>query len=203
MMIKICGITGYEDAIAAVDEGATAIGFNFYPKSPRYIQPAAAAFIAAQLPRTIMSVGVFVDAPINEIVRITGLVSLDIIQLHGAEPPELLAQLPVPVWKAVRVTPGFTPHVLDSYQAAAFLLDSPGPSQGGNGTTFDWLIARGIKNKRLVLAGGLSAGNVAEAIATAQPWGVDACSKIERSPGVKDHKKMAAFISAAKRASPS
>lgn len=141
------------------------------------------------------------DASVAEMLEYTDLVGLNIIQLHGNEPPELLPKLPVPAWKAVRVTPQFMPHVLDAYPAAAFLLDAPGPERGGNGNTFDWMIARGIKKKRLVLAGGLSAENVAEAIATANPWGVDACSKIEKTPGVKDHQKMAAFIEAAKRAS--
>lgn len=200
MMIKICGITNVADALAAVDAGATAVGFNFYAGSPRFISAGKAAAIASRLPADIARVGVFVDPTVELVLSVVRAVGLDVAQLHGSEPPEMLPQLGVPVWKAIRVSAEFTPQLLNPYPANAFLLDSPGVLPGGNGTTFDWSIVRGIQ-KRFILAGGLDSANVASAIASVKPWGVDTCSRIEMSPGLKDHQKMAAFIEAALRAS--
>lgn len=199
-MIKICGITNLADAVGAVDAGATAIGFNFYPPSPRFISTEQAAGIATKLPAGIAKVGVFVDPTVELVKTIMAVVGLDIVQLHGSEAPDMLRQLGMPVWKAIRVTAGFTPHLLNAFPADAFLLDSPGALPGGNGTVFDWSIVRDVQ-KRFILAGGLDDGNVGSAIASVKPWGVDTCSRIEKSPGLKDHQKMAAFIQAALRAS--
>jgi phosphoribosylanthranilate isomerase len=193
MIVKICGITNAEDAAAAIAAGATAIGFNFYPRSPRYIEPEAAARIATPGARRI---GVFVNQARGRMEEIARVAGLDTAQLHGeegrAEFPSGLA-----VWKAVRVTADFTLAGHAESGAEALLLDGPaGELYGGAGRVFDWNLARG-SGMRIVIAGGLDATNVAQAIAIARPWGVDACSRIESSPGRKDHKKMSALIHAA------
>jgi phosphoribosylanthranilate isomerase len=188
MMVKICGITNREDALAAIDGGVVALGFNFYPPSPRYIAPDEAAAIAAGLPPGVWKVGVFVDESPEGVLRTAGQVGLDIAQLHGSESPE---QYPrgIRVWKAIRVVgQAFS---LPGGPAEAVLLDGP-----ASGQVFDWArVPRGIT--KLILAGGLDAGNVREAIEQVHPWGVDACSQIESSPGRKDRFKMAAFLRAA------
>jgi len=186
MMVKICGITNREDALAAIDGGASALGFNFYPGSPRYIDPERAAALIADLPGSIWKVGVFVNETPERIAVISGL---DVAQLHGDEPPCSYPR--GRVWKAARVDDGFRLDDLDDCPAEAILLDSPGA--GGTGRVFDWSRAAGSK-KRIILAGGLDASNVKQAIATAQPWGVDVCSRIESAPGRKDHAKMAQFL---------
>jgi phosphoribosylanthranilate isomerase len=203
-VIKICGITNGDDALAAVDGGATAIGFNFYPGSKRYVTPEIAAEIAGGLagnPTT--KVGVFVNAAPSEMVRIAGLVGLDVVQLHGDETPEAIAAMPsgVRVWKAFRVEDGFALSSTEAYrEAEAFLLDGPaGGEYGGAGVPFAWEVARGIGHK-VILAGGLDSGNVGRAIAEARPWGVDACSRLESTPGKKDRRKLREFLRAAVRA---
>jgi phosphoribosylanthranilate isomerase len=187
MMIKICGITSRQDALAAVEAGATALGFNFYPKSPRYITPSAAAVIAAHV--NVLKVGVFVDAP--DAAAVAEEAGMDVVQMHGAETP---AQMPVGtrVWKAFRVTPEWDASVMADYAVEAFLLDGPSP---GAGEVFDWRRVAGLRN--IILAGGLGPDNVSEAIRQVRPWGVDACSRLERAPGVKDYDKMRRFIKAA------
>ena len=193
MMVKICGITNREDALAAIDDGAAALGFNFYPASPRYIHPDEAADIAAGLPSRIWKVGVFVDEPAEAVLRTAGQVGLDIAQLHGSETPE---QYPrgIRVWKAIRMMGQSLSLPTDS-PAEAVLLDGP-----ASGHAFDWTrVPPGVA--KLILAGGLHAGNVRQAIAEVHPWGVDACSQIELSPGRKDRLKMAAFLKSALAAS--
>jgi phosphoribosylanthranilate isomerase len=193
MMVKICGITNREDALAAIDGGAAALGFNFYPASPRYIAPDQTAAIAAGLPAGVWKVGVFVDESVDTVLRIAGQVGLDIAQLHGSESPE---QYPhgMRVWKAIRVVgQDFSLPIAGS--AEAVLVDGP-----ASGQVFDWArVPHGIT--KLILAGGLDAGNVREAIEQVHPWGVDACSRIESVPGRKDRFKMAAFLKAALAAS--
>ncbi|HLY15855.1 MAG TPA: phosphoribosylanthranilate isomerase [Bryobacteraceae bacterium] len=198
MMLKICGITNREDALAAIDGGAAALGFNFYAVSPRYIQPEEAAAIIAGLPAAVWKVGVFVDESAERILAIARQVGLDVAQLHGNEQP---AQYPpgMRVWKAVRVKDGAAWEAAagrgPAPQVEAVLLDGP-----ASGQTFDWTRApHGIA--KLILAGGLDAGNVRQAIRQVRPWGVDACSQIEYAPGRKDHLKMAAFLKAALEAS--
>jgi phosphoribosylanthranilate isomerase len=187
MMVKICGITNREDAVAAVEAGASALGFNFYPKSPRFITPSVAAEISAGL--NILKVGVFVNE--GDTSKIAMQVNLDIIQLHGDETP---GDIPpnFRVWKAFKVTPDWDATVTSRFIVEAFLLDGPTP---GEGEPFDWTRAAGMR--KIILAGGLGPDNVAEAIRQARPWGVDACSRLERAPGIKDHDKMRRFVRAA------
>jgi phosphoribosylanthranilate isomerase len=190
MMVKICGITNLGDALAAAKGGAAAVGFNFYPASPRYIPAPEAAAIAECLPEKVWKVGVFVNESPESVVRTAALCGLDVAQLHGNESPE---DYPpgIRIWKAVRFRDGRTPPVLPGGPWEAVLLDGP-----ASGQVFDWARApHGIE--KLILAGGLSAENVGEAIDQLHPWGVDACSQIETAPGKKDHIKMAAFLKAA------
>jgi phosphoribosylanthranilate isomerase len=189
MMVKICGITNREDALAAIDGGAAALGFNFYPPSPRYISPGAAGEIIATLPPAVWKAGVFVDESPEAVLRTARLAGLDIAQLHGHEAPERFPR-GVRVWKAIRVRAGQVPEALD-WPVEAVLLDGP-----ASGESFDWgRIPH--HTVRLILAGGLDAGNVRRAIEQARPWGVDACSRLESAPGRKDHFKMAEFLKAA------
>jgi len=189
MMIKICGITNEEDALLAADSGASAIGFNFYSKSPRYIEPEAARRIGGQLPAGLLKVGVFVDGDPN---RVAELAALDVVQLHGSA-----SASGIRIWRAHHVDASFTAASLDDESAEAFLLDTPSQTlHGGTGETFDWIRARGL-NKRIILAGGLDASNVRAAINAADPWGVDACSRLESAPGRKDPRKVRDFIQAA------
>ena len=196
MIVKICGITNLDDAQAALGCGATALGFNFYPRSVRYIGIADSTRLISQLPAAVLKVGVFVNEPPARIVDLVNRIGLQVAQLHGDEKPE---QYPpnIRVWKAAHVDADFTWEPWAGNPAEALLLDSaPAGVWGGAGQTFDWSRASG-SGRRIILAGGLDASNVAEAIRIAQPWGVDSCSKIERAPGRKDHTKMAAFVKAA------
>lgn len=197
LVIKICGITTSFDAGVAVGAGATALGFNFYPKSPRYISVADARAIAEQLPPGIVKVGVFVNASLEELTTVGLAVPLDVLQLHGAGPPQ------VPkfrLWRSLTVNSDFIiGHLADSYEA--YLLDSPTEEFGGSGRTFDWSLAGTPLGKaRLIVAGGLEASNVASAIEAVRPWGVDACSRLESEPGRKDPVKVKAFVDAARAA---
>lgn len=194
-LVKVCGITSVSDALAAIEAGAGALGFNFYPKSPRYLTAADAASITDQVPAEILKVGVFVNetpARISAIVREAGL---DVAQLHGDEGADGVPA-GVRVWKAFRVNDSFGVEQLEQFPAEAFLLDTPTEMYGGSGHTFDWTRARGAAGK-ILLAGGLDESNVRQAIAAAHPWGVDACSRLESAPGKKDHGRMARFIAAA------
>jgi phosphoribosylanthranilate isomerase len=192
MMVKICGITSLEDARAAVDAGAGALGFNFYPASPRYLDPDDAAAIAAAVRGSVCTVGVFVLGHGVDAEEAATRLGLDVAQIHGPGPRPRTGRY----WRAVAAG-----APLEDEEAEAFLVDAPSAGQyGGTGRTFDWALAR-YPGKRVVLAGGLDASNVGAAIATARPWGVDACSGLESAPGRKDHRKMAAFIAAALAAS--
>jgi phosphoribosylanthranilate isomerase len=197
MMVKICGITNREDAMAAVDGGAAALGFNFYPSSPRYIAPDEAAEIAVGLPAGVWKVGVFVDESPKAVLRTAMRVGLDIAQLHGKESPEQYPQ-GIRVWKAIRMLSKAGETACPTTATAgveAVLLDGP-----ASGQVFDWArVPQSIE--KLILAGGLDADNVQQAIEQVHPWGVDACSRIESSPGRKDRLKMAAFLKAALAAS--
>ena len=190
MMVKICGITNVGDALAAVEGGATAVGFNFWPGSPRHVTAEAAGQIIERLPAAVWKVGVFVDENRATVAQIASEIGLDIVQLHGHETahdfPESLR-----VWKAIRIQEDFDPASLEAYPAEAILLDGP-----ANGVSFDWKVAWRSARK-LIIAGGLDAENVRTAIQQARPWGVDACSRIESAPGKKDHVKMAQFLKAA------
>ena len=194
MILKICGITNQDDASAAIDAGATAMGFNFYPRSPRYIAPEQAADIVTA--EGVRRVGVFVNENSARVEEIARIARLDVAQLHGDESP---AQYPgsLTVWKALRVGTGFNLARYDDNPAEALLLDGPaGELYGGAGKSFDWRLVRGT-DRKIVLAGGLDGSNVAMAIELVNPWGVDACSRIESAPGKKDRKKMTEFLQAA------
>jgi len=195
MMIKICGITNRDDAQAAVDAGVTAIGFNFYGESPRYIAPTAASLIAEKLPPKVLKVGVFVDESAEAIVRVAVHVGLNVAQLHGTS--AVCASLAN--WRAVQARSAMDVEIVDEL-VEAILLDTPSHLHGGTGKTFRWKIARdaaAFTSKKIIVAGGLDETNVEAAIMEAKPWGVDVCSRIESEPGRKDHVKMKRFIEAA------
>jgi phosphoribosylanthranilate isomerase len=191
MMVKICGITNREDALAAVEAGASALGFNFYRDSPRYISPTGASMIAAKIPATVWKVGVFVNETPETIARIALDAGLDVAQLYGTSEARGIR-----IWRAIKANESLLSRVNDE-TAEAVLLDTPSDDlYGGTGASFDWSRAKGLP-KHVIVAGGLDASNVRRAIEQAQPWGVDACSRLEKSPGVKDHEKVREFIKAA------
>lgn len=194
--VKICGITSLEDARCAVDHGADALGFNFYPKSPRYIQPERAGEIISDMPPFVTPVGVFVNAPAEQIGATVKRAGLRAVQLHGDEPPEACVGHAVPVIRAVRVGEGFDPESLAAYPVNTFLLDTAKAGlYGGTGETFDWTFAEKAKAYgRIVLAGGINPDNVAEAIREVWPYAVDSSSGVEAKPGKKDHGKVARFL---------
>jgi phosphoribosylanthranilate isomerase len=203
--VKICGITNWTDARRAVEAGADFLGFNFYPPSSRYISPAKARRIVRRLPDHINVVGVFVNAPEEEILSTARSVGLDYLQLHGEESPELISRLErsFPVIKAVRVRNSFRPATLAPFKrAAAILLDGFHPRRhGGTGRKFDWGIARRARrNGRIFLAGGLTPQNVADAIRAAGPYAVDVCSGVESKPGKKDPARVVSLIRAVRTA---
>jgi phosphoribosylanthranilate isomerase len=192
MMVKICGITNREDAMAAVEAGASAIGFNFYRDSPRYVSATGAAMIAAKVPASVWKVGVFVDERADSVSKIALEVGLDVAQLHGLSDARGLR-----IWRACQADDVSLIACTGDDTAEALLVDTPSDElYGGTGRTFDWSMVRGTA-KKIIIAGGLDASNVREAIEEAQPWGVDACSRLERSPGMKDHEKMRQFVKAA------
>ena len=201
VQIKICGITNMNDALACADAGADLLGFNFYPGSPRFIAPAAAREIVAHLPALIATVGVFVDAGTpNDVRRLADISGVTAVQLHGDESPSYCRELNGRfVIKALRANETFSPERASDYATDALLLDSFDASHaGGTGKVFDWSLARRTRNlvPKLFLAGGLGPENVAEAVASVQPYGVDACSLLESAPGCKDIGKVRAFINA-------
>lgn len=199
--IKICGITRLEDALAAVRLGADAVGFNFWPRSKRYLPPGEARAIVRRLPSFVTTVGVFVDPSRDEVIRAADASGIGVAQLHGDEPPELCLTLPLPVLKAVRVAGRHALAALASYEVQGFLLDAPSPGYGGSGRTFDWELAAEVARELpIVLAGGLGPENVAEAIRVVGPWAVDVASGVERAPGLKDPELMRLFIDRAKEA---
>ena len=190
--VKICGITNYEDATAAVDMGADLLGFNFYPKSPRFVTPQKASEIISKLPGFIDTVGVFVNASLEQIRETMDLCQLNWVQLHGDEDPEFcnsFLSLNVKTMKALRVKDQSDIQQAENYFTDAILLDAFHPEKyGGTGLTFDWNIVGHI-NKRIFLAGGINPDNATEAIKLGV-YGIDVCSGIEAEPGKKDHEKM-------------
>jgi len=206
LLVKICGISTIEDAQHAVAAGADALGFVFWFMSPRKVDPARAAAIAAFLPDTVLRVGVFVDAPRDEMARIADDVGLDLLQLHGEEPVEALAGLSRPALKAVRVGKQFSPDDALRYARLAHgvVVDTrlPGETQlpGGTGVPFDWSLVRDLSDRVdfLMLAGGLTPENVGEAVRAVRPHAVDVSSGVERMPGRKDPARVKAFVDAAR-----
>jgi phosphoribosylanthranilate isomerase len=197
--VKVCGVTRMADALLAAELGATAIGFVFWPKSPRAIDPARARAIAAALPPLVSTVGVFVDQPVEEVHRIAGDVQLTAVQLHGSESMEYLRAMLQPVIRAVPVTGAFTPESVDAFPAEiTVLLDAHDPvRRGGTGRTIDWSIAASAAARRPVfLSGGLNPDNIRDAVARVQPYAVDLSSGVESAPGIKDPVKLRALFGA-------
>jgi len=190
--VKICGITNYDDAAAAVDAGADLLGFNFYPKSPRFIVPEKAAEIINKLPAFTDTAGVFVNASLEKILGAVTQCQLNWVQLHGDESPEFCKEFlshDIKTMKAIRVKDQNDIQKAEDYFTDAILLDAFDPEKyGGTGIAFDWNIV-GHMNKRVFLAGGINPDNVVEAVELGV-YGIDICSGIEAEPGKKDHKKM-------------
>jgi phosphoribosylanthranilate isomerase len=198
--VKICGITNLEDALLAAELGADALGFIFYAKSPRHVAPETARSIIAQLPPFVAAVGVFVDEAAAVVQELAARVGLDWVQLHGQESPDYCRNLGCKVIKAFRIQDEDSLRRLAGYQGAAqaLLLDTYKKGQvGGTGEIFDWQLARKAKTYgRIILAGGLTSENVAQAIATASPAAVDAASGTEAAPGKKAPARLRAFFEA-------
>lgn len=202
-IIKVCGITSVADAAFAAQRGATAVGFVFFAGSPREVRIEMAAMLGAVVPKSVLKVGVFVNEDSARIRATAAAARLDVVQLHGDESAEFCASLKdMRVWKALRVGLDFSAVGLDAYPCEAFLLDADiEGGYGGSGQTFPWPIAREVaKVRQVIVAGGLGGDNVAEAIRQVAPWGVDASSRLERKPGVKDPDKVQQYIEAAQAA---
>ncbi|MEM1157365.1 MAG: phosphoribosylanthranilate isomerase [Verrucomicrobiota bacterium] len=197
MKVKYCGITRQRDAKYAVELGVDALGFIFYPKSPRYIDIAAAALIASTLPPFITRVAVTVNSSDEEIAKIQAAGCFDRIQLHGDETPQRCLQLaPTPLIKAVGV-PLVEGTECDAYPVQALLLDKASDRRGGTGEPIDWEVAAQLRNTSrlpVILSGGLNSENVQKAVEIVQPYGIDICSGIESEPGIKNHQRMKEFM---------
>lgn len=196
--IKVCGMTQLDDVLTAVDCGADAVGFIFYKKSPRHVNESTVKKIVAHLPPFVNRVGVFVNETAERINRLVEVCGLDAVQLHGDESPAFCRRIKVPVIKAFRMKNAESLASLSKYRVNGFLLDTFDEEQwGGTGQTFDWKWARGAKKYgSVILAGGLTPVNVASAVRRVQPYGVDVCSGVEKSPGKKDPRKIRAFFKA-------
>lgn len=198
MLVKICGITRVQDAQAAIEAGAGAIGFVFWPGSPRAIDPFRARKIALTLPPFITTVGVFVDQPAEYVSGVASLVRLGAVQLHGSETPAYAAALARPIIKAVSRGVNAPFDVGAWPRNVMVLLDAHDPvRRGGTGTTIDWDEAALVARRRpILLAGGLNSENVADAVERVRPFGIDVSSGVETSPGVKSHERITALFRA-------
>jgi phosphoribosylanthranilate isomerase len=201
VFVKICGLTSEEDALLAVAMGADAVGFIFAPSS-RQIAPQKVADIVKRLPVDITTVGVFRDEAAQRVVDIVNQTGLRAAQLHGFESPPEARWIRERIRTLIKVFPAGDPRLehADDWGADVLLIDSATP---GSGEVFDWSLAEGApSNRRIVVAGGLNATNVGDAIRRIRPWGVDVCSGVEASPGHKDARKLKAFVEAARLAEP-
>ncbi|HEX6529724.1 MAG TPA: phosphoribosylanthranilate isomerase [Burkholderiales bacterium] len=199
--VKICGITRPADAAAAARAGADAIGLVFYPPSPRYLSVERAREIRDALPPFVQAVGLFVNADAAQVAQVIGRVHPAMLQFHGEETPEFCTQFGLPYVKACRVKKGVSAleYLRPFSQAAAWLFDSYVPEYGGVGESFDWSLVPNT-DKPVILSGGLSSLNVADAIRRVRPWGVDVSSGVESGKGIKDAAKIAAFIAEVRNA---
>lgn len=205
MMIKICGITSMEDAVAAVEAGAGSLGFVFWPQSPRFVDPYRARAIVRSLPAFVVPVGVFVNQAAEYVTGVAALVRLGAVQLHGDEDVAYADGIGVPVIKAVAIGEGVAAPQIDRWpRRTTLLLDVHDPvTRGGTGRTIDWTVAGLVAaRRRTLLAGGLTPDNVAAAVAIVQPFGIDVSSGVERSPGVKDHARIRALCEAVRAKRP-
>ncbi|HEV7474517.1 MAG TPA: phosphoribosylanthranilate isomerase [Pyrinomonadaceae bacterium] len=205
VLVKICGITNLDDALAAVDAGADALGFNFCARSPRYVSAETAQSIINRLPAELLTVGVFVNEDLEAVRRIATTAGIKALQLHGDESPEYCEKLNgYYLIKVFAAAPEFTPERVFDYPVQAIMLDAldRGGIGGGTGRRSDWSVAAKAAElfPNLFLAGGLSAENVVEAISVVNPYAVDACSLLESAPGQKDVEKVRAFVAAVKKA---
>lgn len=208
VLVKICGITTVEDGLMAAEAGADAVGFVFHPMSPRRMTAERAAVVARELPPLVLRVGVFVNASREELARVADAVGLDLLQLHGEEPPAFFEHLPRRALKALQVGKGFAPQDALEYEgrAAGLLVDTRAPGDammpGGTGKTFDWTLVEEVRAgaRFLMLAGGLRPENVAEAIGVVRPDAVDVSSGVEGEPGRKDAGRVRAFVEAVRGA---
>jgi phosphoribosylanthranilate isomerase len=197
--VKICGVTRMQDALLAADLGASAIGFVFWPGSPRFIDAERASAIARALPALVSVIGVFVDQPAEEVQRVAQRIPLTAVQLHGNEPPAYAQRILQPVLRSVAVDEGFVAESLDAIPPEiTVLLDAHDPvRRGGTGRTIDWRAAAAAAARRPVfLSGGLNPANVVDAITSVRPYGVDLSSGVESSPGVKDPARLRALFEA-------
>jgi phosphoribosylanthranilate isomerase len=192
LLVKICGITRLEDADAAIDAGAHALGFVFWPKSPRFIDPYRAREIVRALPSFVTPVGVFVNQSPEEVSAIASLVQLGAVQLHGDEPVADVEALRRPVIKALTLAAAENGRLDDWPKRVTVLIDVHDTERrGGTGRTIDWTAAASVASRRrIVLAGGLTPENVTDAVTVVRPFGIDVSSGVERAPGVKDHARI-------------
>jgi phosphoribosylanthranilate isomerase len=207
IQIKICGVTNANDARACVEFGANMIGFNFYPASPRYIEPVMVRRIVDALPAQICAVGIFVDADTAEICKLAKTAGVRCVQLHGHATPESCNELAreFRMIRALSTDTRFEPERTAAFSKCDVLIDAyHSELRGGTGQTCDWSAARAAMRytRFLILSGGLNAQNVSRAIASVKPDAVDVCSGIEKAPGVKDHRALEQFISAVRAANP-
>lgn len=204
--VKICGITRTQDARAAAQAGADAIGLVFYPPSPRYLSGERAVEIRDALPPFVQTVALFVNADAAQVAQVIGRVRPAMLQFHGEETPEFCAQFGMPYVKACRVKSGVTAgidaleYLRPFSRAAAWLFDSYVPEYGGVGEAFDWSLLPAARERPVILSGGLSRENVAEAVRRVRPWGVDVSSGVESAKGIKDPAKIAAFMAEVRNA---
>ena len=198
--VKVCGMTSLEDALVAVEGGADAVGFIFYKKSPRSVTMKTVREIVLELPPFVDTVGVFVDETAEQINKIADYCNLDIIQLHGDESPTFCKKIRRKVIKAFRIKDMQSVKKLSNFQVSGFLLDTFSENlHGGTGKVFDWNLALPAKKfGPVIMAGGLTPNNVQQAVRQIRPYGVDVCSGVESEPGIKDHKKVRAFLNNAK-----
>ncbi|HEX6838709.1 MAG TPA: phosphoribosylanthranilate isomerase [Polyangia bacterium] len=200
VFVKICGLTSLDDALACVDAGADALGFNFWPGSKRHIPVDRAAAIAKRVPPNVRTIGVFVNPSESDVDRAFSSGAIDLAQLHGDETPDFCRRFSGRYIKALRLRDAASLAQMAEYACDFVLVDADTPGYGGSGQRADTtLAAEAAKLRRVILAGGLTADNVADAVAAVQPYGVDVAGGVEREPGVKDWIKVAAFVQAAKR----
>ena len=198
--VKVCGMTSLKDALVAVEVGADAVGFIFYKKSPRSVTMKTVREIVLELPPFVDTVGVFVDETAEQVNKIADYCNLDIIQLHGDESPTYCKKIRRKVIKAFRIKDMQSVKKISNFQVSGFLLDTFSDNlHGGTGKVFDWNLALPAKKfGPVIMAGGLTPNNVQQAVRQIRPYGVDVCSGVESEPGIKDHKKVRAFLNNAK-----